>query len=292
MITTLAAAILATTVAAGPPLDTTLIVRPGVRLEVNNYVGDIAIVAWGRNAVRIEADRPPRVRTAIEASEGGLSVRSIGRMGPPSSVDYRISVPRWMDVKLSGVYTDMSVEGTVGAVSAETVRGDLRLSGGRGFIHLSSIQGSVEVNGASGKLEVNSVSEDVRLTDVEGDISTETVNGDIELTNVRSTSLEGATVNGDITFVGGLRNGGRYHFTTHDGDVTVRIPPNANAAVAVSTFSGDFQSSFPVKITETRRGKRFNFVLGSGGADLDLESFQGAIRLEREGERAHAKKED
>ena len=55
MITTLAAAILATTVAAGPPLDTTLAVRPGIRLEVNNYVGDIAIVAWGKNAVRIEA---------------------------------------------------------------------------------------------------------------------------------------------------------------------------------------------------------------------------------------------
>jgi hypothetical protein len=35
-----------------------------------------------------------------------------------------------------------------------------------------------------------------------------------------------------------------------------------------------------VTLTE-RRGKRFDFTLGSGGAAIDLESFQGTIRLAR-----------
>jgi hypothetical protein len=52
--------------------------------------------------------------------------------------------------------------------------------------------------------------------------------------------------------------------------------------VSVSTFQGDFESAFPVTLTE-HRGKRFDFTLGGGSARLDLESFGGTIRLVRPG---------
>jgi DUF4097 and DUF4098 domain-containing protein YvlB len=271
-------------------LDTTVTVRPGVRLEINNFGGDISVATWSRNAVRIEAEQSGRARTLVESRDGALTVRSVGRIGPPGSIDYRITAPRWMDLKLTGVYTDVTVENTQAAVSAETVRGDVRLIGGRGFIHLSSIQGTVAVEKASGRLEVSSVNEAVSLRDVSGEITAETVNGDIDLQGIASGAVEGATVNGDITYDGAIRNGGRYHFATHNGDVIVVLPRQSNVTVAVSTFSGDFESSFPVRITESRRGKRFNFTLGSGGADLELESFQGGIRLQRPEDRPRAKK--
>jgi hypothetical protein len=51
----------------------------------------------------------------------------------------------------------------------------------------------------------------------------------------------------------------------------------------VSTFSGDFESDFPVPLRETRKGRRFSFSLGSGSAQVSLESFQGTIRLVRPG---------
>jgi hypothetical protein len=290
MMFTLATALLAT-MAQGTSFDTTLTVRPGGRLEVNNFVGAIAVTTWGRNAVRIAAEQSSRVRTLVQSSEAGIAVRSVGRMGAPGSVDYQITVPRWMELKLSGVRTEISVEGTQAAVSAETALGDVHLVGGKGFIHLSSIQGSVDVRGASGRMEVNSVNEGVKLSDVEGDVAVETINGDIELDDIASSAVEGASVNGDITYSGAMRSGGRYHFTTHDGDVVVVVPVHASANVSVSTFSGDFESSFPVQIRDSRRGKRFSFTLGSGAANLELESFQGAIRLQRADD-ARAKKED
>jgi hypothetical protein len=53
--------------------------------------------------------------------------------------------------------------------------------------------------------------------------------------------------------------------------------------VAVSTFSGEFESEFPVPIRGTRKGKGFNFTLGGGSAQVTLESFQGTIQLVRPG---------
>jgi hypothetical protein len=49
----------------------------------------------------------------------------------------------------------------------------------------------------------------------------------------------------------------------------------------VATFGGDFSSSFPVRLSESRKGKRFSFTLGNGNARLELEAFQGRIQLKR-----------
>jgi hypothetical protein len=70
------------------------------------------------------------------------------------------------------------------------------------------------------------------------------------------------------------------------------VAEKASAAVSVSTFNGEFESDFPVTLTETRKGKRFNFTIGSGSAQVTLESFQGTISLVRPGSQHHRAHED
>jgi DUF4097 and DUF4098 domain-containing protein YvlB len=82
---------------------------------------------------------------------------------------------------------------------------------------------------------------------------------------------------------GPIRNGGRYTLSTHNGDITLAATEKTSATVMVSTFSGDFESDFPVPLRETRKGRRFSFTLGGGSAQVSLESFQGTIRLVRPG---------
>ena len=53
--------------------------------------------------------------------------------------------------------------------------------------------------------------------------------------------------------------------------------------MAVSTFNGEFESEFPVPLSQARKGKGFNFTLGAGSAQVTLESFQGTIQLVRPG---------
>ena len=211
------------------------------------------------------------------------SRESRGR-GPARAIEYRITVPVGVDLELSGVHTDVSVEGTRGAISVETVQGDVRVQGGSGVISLRSVEGDVTLSGAEGRIDVSSVNEDVRVTDVSGDLTAETVNGDLVLDQVESGDVDASTVNGNVEYTGTIRDGGRYSIATHNGDITVAIPEGSNVTVSVASFSGDFESAFPVQLTETRR-KRFTFVLGSGKARMELESFSGTIALERPGSR-------
>ena len=122
------------------------------------------------------------------------------------------------------------------------------------------------------------------LLDVEGDVQVESVNGDLRLERIASDDVEASTVSGAVLYQGTLRDDGRYRFASHTGDLTVVVPDRASAAVSVSTFNGDFDSSFPVQLQKVGRSRSFDFVLGSGRAELELESFSGSIRLQRPGE--------
>lgn len=264
--------------------DTTIAVERGQRLEVQNHAGDIVVRSWNRNAVRVRAELDGRSELAIDRSPVVVSLHTTGRRGPGRAT-YDISVPAWMPVNLHGVNAGMTVDGVQAAIRAETVNGDIDVKGGDGLVSLQTVEGSVTLEGAKGRLEVESVNADVTVRGSAGELHAETVNGDIILAGLTSESVDASTVNGDILYDGTVRDGGRYRLVTHNGDVTVAVPEQADARVSVSTFQGDFESEFPVTLKE-RRGRRFDFTLGSGSAALDLESFQGTIRLVRPGSRA------
>jgi hypothetical protein len=264
-------------------IDTSLAVARGQRLEVNSYGGEIIVRAWNRNTVRIEGNSSAQDRLDITSSATTVSVRTQGRHGPPAEIRLTISAPPWMALTLSGVHTDVKVEGSVAPITVETVEGDVRVAGGDGLISLRSVQGSVSLRGAKGRISVNSVNEGVEVARSTGDITAGTVNGEISLDQVDASTVDANTVNGDIIYNGPIRNGGRYAFSTHNGDVTLTVAEGTNASVAVSTFNGDFESEFPVPISGTRKGKGFNFTLGNGSSQVTLESFQGTIELIRPG---------
>ncbi len=282
MLLALAAAL---TLAAAQQMDTTVVAQRGQRLQVNAAGGDVIVRSWNRDAVQIQASTPGRQRVEVTVSPTSVTVRTQGRHNSSTEVDLRITAPVWMAVTVSGVNTSAKVEGIRAPISIETVEGEIDVSGGEGLISLSSVQGSVALRGARGRISVNSVNEDVQVSNSAGEVMAETVNGEITLDGVDAPTVDASTVNGDIEYAGPIRNGGRYAFSTHNGDITLTVAEGSNANVAVSTFNGEFESEFPVPLSGTRKGKGFNFSLGTGSAQVRLESFQGTIQLVRPGGR-------
>jgi hypothetical protein len=276
---------------APPDLDTTLTAQRGQRLEISAQTGDITIRTWARSAVRIQATGEHLARLGIDQSPSMINVRGVSARGFPPKVAFEITVPTWMGVRLSGVNTTMHVAGTDAAVTIETVNGDVDVSGGNGVVSLRSVEGTVKVVGAKGKVDVGSVNSDVTAIDIAGDLQAETVNGDLLLEKVQSDNVDANTLNGDVVYDGTIRANGRYRLVTHNGDIAVTIAEGTSALVSVSTFQGDFESTFPVTLTG-RKGKQFDFTLGGGSARLELESFAGTIRLERPGERVERRHRD
>jgi DUF4097 and DUF4098 domain-containing protein YvlB len=85
-----------------------------------------------------------------------------------------------------------------------------------------------------------------------------------------------------VQFSGPIHSGGTYVFITHNGDVTLTVPPTTAAEVTVATHGGSIEADFPVQVRGdmTRRGE-LSFRLGDGSARIRIESFSGAIRLRR-----------
>ena len=284
MLIAIVSLVLATSTMEGKT-DTTLAVKPGIRLAVDCHEGEIVVRVWPRDAVHIEATHARRVAVATERDSTLIQVSASGRHGVPAHVEYRLTVPAWMPLQLDGISTDISVEGTRGEIRAQTVHGDVTVEGGGEFISLGSVDGEVNLSGARGRIQVSSVNDEVRVSRTIGDVSATSVNGDVALEQVDATSVDANTINGSVYFDGPFRAGGAYKLSSHQGAIVIGMPERPAVAVSVATFSGDFSSSFPVTLTE-KKGKRFNFTLGSGSARLELESFQGSIQLLRREEAA------
>ncbi len=139
---------------------------------------------------------------------------------------------------------------------------------------------------------MSGVNEDIRVTGASGEITVENTNGDIVMTKVDAKSVEAGTVNGDLRYEGTLA-AGPYRFATHNGDITMVLPETTGATFTVRTYNGDFTSNLATKLVgELRRGRRATYSLGTGAAEVELESFGGSIRLRKPGTVAPVRTKD
>lgn len=264
--------------------DTTFAVRANSLIEVETFGGEINVKGWNRNEVRVQASHGRRDVISIDARGSSVSIEAEGRVGPAIDVTFNVWVPASSSLDLSGVHTEITVDGVTGDVDAETVQGSIRVTGGT-RLKLESVEGNIIVDRARGRVSANTVNRGIRVSNTIGDVEAETVNGPIILKDIQATNVDLATVNGRIVYDGTLRNSGDYSITTHNGGIWVVIPEKAGVTVDVSTFNGDLDSTLPITFTGDRGSKRrMNFVFGNGGARLDLESFGGDIYLRRPGE--------
>jgi DUF4097 and DUF4098 domain-containing protein YvlB len=265
--------------------DTTFAVDPNARLEVQTMGGEIVVRGWDRNEIRIQADHSRRTQIVVRRTRSVVRLRARASRGPANIVDYDVTVPRSMSVVLSGTYTDIIVEGVEGEISAKTIQGNVSVTGGGGEVHLRSVQGTVTLEGATGRVDAHAVSEDVQITNVSGEIVAESVSGDVRLEGISSDNVDVGSVSGSIVYDGTLEDGGQYTFVTHSGNVGVSVAENANASFTVATIHGDIRSRFDLEATRSGSRRRPVFMVGTGSASVEIETFSGSVRFFRPGER-------
>src|SRR3954469_22453750 len=93
-----------------PQTDETIAVTRGSRLLVDNFAGEVVIKVWDRDQLRVQARHAARVKVAVRSTGASVSVRS-DSSGPPASVDYEITAPSWMPIRVEGTYNFITVEG-------------------------------------------------------------------------------------------------------------------------------------------------------------------------------------
>jgi DUF4097 and DUF4098 domain-containing protein YvlB len=277
------ASALAVGLAPQQQMDTTFTVRSGGTLELESVHGSVVVNTWDREAVRVRTQEPVRARPRVSYSGGVVEIEPNPR-GGSENVALEITLPRSFDVNIEGVNFAVTVDGVQGDVTVETMQGAVNVRGVTGDIDIEAVNGEVAVDNSRGNIVVEATNQNVRLTSIRGNIEVETTNGSITMLRAESTVVEVSTINGIVQYDGTVVDGGRYYLGTHNGSISMSFPERSNASVEVSTTNGQVQSTFGIPITSTRT-RRFNFTLGSGSARVELESYNGSVRLVRPGGR-------
>ena len=262
--------------------DTVIALDGATSLDIENSGGRISVSTWDRQEIRIQAEHSRRsVIEVRRRRSGAISLEAeTARGGFVTIVDFDLTVPASLDLSLEGWSTDVTVEGSDGQVEVETFQGDITILGGRGSVKAETVSGEIQIDGADGVIEVNSVAEDVRISNSSGEVYVETVGGSIILEGLSASIVEAGSVGGRVSFEGPVVDGGEYFFISHGGTVSITIPETSDASVTFASVHGNISSDFP-GTPELERGARNTFTIGSGGADIEAETFGGRIMLRR-----------
>ncbi len=252
-------------------------VEPGDRLVVENLSGSLAIRGWDESRVSFRsADEEVRL-----ARQGGrVTLERAGRRGPRGSVGGELRVPRAMDLRLGGLELDVLLEDVDGTARIHVVEGDLGLRRTGGDIEARTLDGEIRVEDARGSLVLSAQSDDVTVRGLQGArLQVQSGDGDLTLVEIEVDRLEAETLDGDVALQVDFRAGAVYRVSVHDGDATIAIPRGAGVRGRVATFDGDFVTDIPVTVNRFEGGRGFEFEIGDGRAELEVEVFDGEIRL-------------
>ncbi len=264
--------------------DTVIALDGATGLDIENTGGRISVTTWDRPEIRIQADHSRRSMIEIRRrSSGVISVEAESvRGGFASIVDFDLTVPASLNLSFEGWSTDVTIEGSNGEIDVETFEGDVTIVGGSGSVSVETLSGEISIDGADGVIEVNSIAEDVRISNSSGEVYVESVGGSIILENLTATVVDVGSVGGRVSFEGTVVAGADYFLGSHGGTVSITIPESSNVSVTFASIHGSISSDFP-GIPELERGARNRFMLGSGGANIEAETFGGRIVLRRQG---------
>lgn len=232
--------------------------------------------------------RTTGVGVTLEASENSWSNRSSRTASRRTDATLELDLPRNVRLVISTASADVDVSGIDGDVEIRTTSGDIGLDDIGGRLTLETLSGNIRLGGRSGPARVTTMSGDITLRGVRDDVNVHTTSGDVVLGMDRAARVDVESISGDITFDGNTTDDARLQFTTHSGDVTLRLPESARGSIDLSTFNGDMTASgsltlMPTSLTSSRsdRAARRYAIGGGGSTRFTISTFNGDVRVVR-----------
>ncbi len=180
------------------------------------------------------------------------------------SATVTVTVPRKCPTQVGVVSATAVMSGISSRASVKSVSGGITLDGVTGDVDANTVSGALEAQGINGKLNFNTLSGDLTLAD-----------GWLE-------RLDANGVSGDVTADIDLDPLGGMHVTTVSGEVTLRLPAEADAQVNMHSLSGDVRSEFPeLKRTSAPASRSVSGSLGAGSGHVSVTTMSGRVMLLR-----------
>lgn len=263
------------------PGDTLVDVQRGDRLVIRNLSGAVYVETWGQSVVRAESDEKEAIAFRTVRSGSRLELRLEEGRDSGAGDQIRVTVPEWLDLEIIGKELEAEVRDLDGDLIVRNSRGDLVFQNLNGAVEAYTVEGSIDAFGLTGSARLRTGDDDLYVVNSSAAMELETVEGEIVLDGIDAHRVSAKTTEGEIEFSGRIQEGGEYEFYSHSGDIQLWLSPPANLTATILAYQGEFQSDFPVRASGFRSGEPLAFTIGTGGARLVMETFDGEIRLLR-----------
>lgn len=193
-----------------------------------------------------------------------------------------VDVKRVGSLRIAKQNGDISASGIDGACQIRSLNGEVWVSNVKGPVELGTAAGDVSLSNSGGDARVNTATGDLDLRCVKGRAEANSASGSISLIGVGG-DVDANTASGDVIFRGRIQANGRYRLKSISGEIEMSIQPDAPGFIAtLSTYSGELETDFPLKIESPSQGRINRRVVGrygDGQAQLALDSFSGSVRI-------------
>ncbi len=269
----------------------------GGKVSVESFNGPIALAAWDQNSVEVNGTKHASFRDALEdikidvnSTPGAIRIRAVRGADRfrNAGVRFSIRVPRKAVLELiSSTNGRIEVDGVEGAARLRSSNGGIRVLRLKGDLEAETTNGSIEAEELRGNVKLRTTNGSVRAEAGGGSFEAVTSNGRIEvrLTDPATTwPVRLRSSNGHINLTLNAKDLPEVHAVTSNSSILLRLPATANARVRAYSTHSSVSSEFPQLETghdRRRAHSELEGTIGRGGPLLDLESSNGAIKIER-----------
>lgn len=237
-------------------------------LQIDEIEGDLQVTGWDRRELYLRGPKTDEIvrRTANEETGGAEEIRF------SASRNSQVQTPLQTSLRAGQIEGNANVNLLLGVVEIDAVEGNFAANS-IGKLTLGSVDGNLSLRSVAGSFVAQSIDGNARIAQVAGDLQLGQVDGNLSVSEVVGNVQ--ATVDGDADLTLNLAPGQHVRVEA-EGNITCRIQPDAGVTVRMEA-----DGNLRVKnLGEPRRDEdtTFEFVLGDGGAILDLRA-DGDIQL-------------
>lgn len=258
-----------------------------IQIDIRIPAGSVVVRAQDvtTTTLEISGERDPddvTIRFDSEDNGNRLVVeqrKKLRMFGLSRGLDVHLTVPHRAVISVQGGSTELSVEGTVGAVTFNSASGDATVGDVTGDASVKVASGDLSIGNVGGSLTFHSASGDVEAQSAAEQFIARTASGDVEVHRV-ITKVNVTTVSGDVNlrkFVAGDAS-----LQAVSGDIEVGVAQGSQIFLDLSSISGSTQSDLPLSdIPEAEKTSSD----GGGEGALKAATVSGDIRVRHSGVR-------
>lgn len=210
------------------------------RVSLDNINGDVTIEAWDSSEVKVQYTKRARSQAGLDRMTVEFDAQSD-----------RLEIETEYSKQKRGWNND-----------GGEVDFHLWVPRGARLDEIDLVNGNLKITGVEGDLRADLVNGTVRASGLRGDVEIDTVNGDVEITMTDLAANRSVVID------------------SVNGSIEVAIPDGIGADIEASTVHGKISNDFGLKVKKGRYvGRSLNASMGGGGAQIELDNVNGAIRI-------------